>query len=315
VLLYAVILLCLVIALLVWRGPEEKASFGSMEGRFDSRISLDYYGRTVRYRQNEITNYLLIGVDNEALGSAEYRYGGQADFLLLLSVDRRSRTVTPVMIDRDTMTPVTVYGAFGNPAGTRTMQICLAQAFGSESVTGSENTVKAVAGLLGGIRIDRCIAMDMSGINLLNDAVGGVTVTLEDDLSNLDPALRKGATVHLQGMQAEHFVRGRMTVADGTNRSRMKRQRQYVSALIDRMTDMFESGELSPADLLQAVSGHIRSDARENTLLSEANAYSSYEWKEFRLLPGEHALGDDGFMEYRTDEEALMDMIVDIWFK
>ncbi len=33
------------------------------------------------------------------------------------------------------------------------------------------------------------MAMDMDGISVLNDSVGGVTVTLEDDFSSLDPAM------------------------------------------------------------------------------------------------------------------------------
>jgi len=44
---------------------------------------------------------------------------------------------------------------------------------------------------------------------LLNHEVGGVTVTLEDDMTKLDPAMKKGATLNLDGRQAELLMQSR----------------------------------------------------------------------------------------------------------
>ncbi|MBQ2956077.1 MAG: LCP family protein [Clostridia bacterium] len=315
--LYAVILLAIIAAGLLWeRGRQpEKAAFGSLDGRFDSGISLAYGDRIVRYREYEITNYLFIGMDRDEITSSGYQNGGQADFLMLLSIDRANRTITPVMIDRDTMTPVTTYGVFGNAAGTRMMQICLAHAFSGADVSGSENTAEAVSGLLGGVKIDRCLLTDLNGIVLLNDAIGGVTVTLEDDLTALDPALQKGATVKLTGDLAEHFVRGRMTVADGTNASRMRRQKAYIEAMLDQLKEQMDGEGTILKKVFESLSGHVKTSVGQNVLIAEADAYSTYEWKELRTLPGTHGVGGDGFTEYWTDEEALMEMIVEIWFE
>ena len=81
--------------------------------------------------------------------------------------------------------------------------------------------------LLLGESIDFYVAMNMDGISELNDLAGGVTVTLEDDFSSIDPAMTKGTTLTLHGDQAETFVRSRMTVGDGTNASRMERQEAF----------------------------------------------------------------------------------------
>ena len=86
---------------------------------------------------------------------------------------------------------------------------------------------EAVEGLLLGESIDFYVAMNMDGISELNDLAGGVTVTLEDDFSSIDPAMAKGTTLTLHGDQAETFVRSRMTVGDGTNASRMERQEAF----------------------------------------------------------------------------------------
>ena len=70
----------------------------------------------------------------------------------------------------------------------------------------------------------------MSDIGILNHAVGGVEVTLNEDFSAADPEMTKGKTLTLNDKQAEIFVRGRMEVGDGTNEARMARQQQYMNA-------------------------------------------------------------------------------------
>jgi len=315
-LLYGIILAGIVLFWVFFDKEEPAAeTFGSLDGRFESDISIVHNGNTLHYRESEITNYLLIGMDREYMSPVDFQDGGQADFLLMLSVDRVNRTITPLMIDRDTMTPVQTYGTFGNAAGTRTMQICLAQAYSGSGVTGSDNTSAAVSGLLYGVKIDRCIMLDLGGIVLLNDAIGGVTVTLEDDMTMLDPALIKGETVHLTGELAEHFVRGRMTVGDGTNAARMRRQSAYIDALVAQTRLQMAENENFVKDLMNILSGHMQSATPENTLISEANAYGSYEWQPLQTLPGTHRTGEDGFSEFWPDEPALSEIIVDIWFE
>ena len=49
--------------------------------------------------------------------------------------------------------------------------------------TRAENTVDAVSTLLGGHKIDGFAMVNMSAIEVVNDMVGGVTVTIEDDFS------------------------------------------------------------------------------------------------------------------------------------
>ena len=66
----------------------------------------------------------------------------------------------------------------------------------------------------------------MTAIRVLNDLVGGVSVTMEEDGTQIDPAFVKGATVRLSGSQAEAFVRARMGLENDTNLARMQRQRQ-----------------------------------------------------------------------------------------
>ena len=317
ILVYGVILVVLVLIGFHLEGEEaaeEVPTFGSLEGRFTSDITLEYDGTIRYYRENEITNYLLIGIDREISVSADYQNGGQADFLLMLSIDRRNRTITPVMIDRDTMTAVDTYGVFGHPAGQRVMQICLAQAYRGIHLNGSQNTSNAVSILLEGVKVDHYLLMNLGGIVVLNDAMGGIEVTLDDDFTAMDAAMQKGATIRLTGAQAEYFVRGRTTVSDGTNQSRMRRQRVYIEALVEELERRLASNEGFAEEVLETLSTYVESDASTNVLLNDFNMYSDYEWNALRMLSGEHCIGQDGFAEFWIDEVQAREMIVDIWF-
>ena len=211
VLLWAAVLLVLLVVLGKDEAHAPEPVFGSLEGRFESEITMELHGETLHYRENEITNYLIIGVDKEDVNQVTgYQSGGQADFLIVLSIDRIRRTITPVMLDRDAMVEMKTYGVFGHPAGTRVMQLCLAQAYSGVNTPGTVNTVETVEKLLQGIEIHHYVVMDMSAIPLVNDAIGGVEVTLKDDFTSYDPAMKAGATLRLIGKQAEFFVRGRM---------------------------------------------------------------------------------------------------------
>lgn len=302
---YVALFALLILLAVTSRAPEEEVVYGSLEGRFDSAITLQAGDTTCHYREMEITNYLLIGVDTDVLTSGS----AQADFLVLLSVDRRAGTITPLMVDRDTIAPVTTYGAFGNASGEKQMQICLAQAFHGKQMTGSDNTSQALSRVLCGVPIDHYVAVDMAGITLLNDAIGGVEVHLEDDFSALDPAMVQGATILLKGRQAELFVRSRMDVADGTNASRMQRQRLYLESLLPRL---FEGSAWE--DALRALQGHYETDMTDAAMLSDLQKYGDYRWQSWITLPGAYHIGEDGFTEFHPDEDAKQSMLCALWF-
>lgn len=316
ILLWAVALLVLLILFGMGEEPEPEPIFGSLEGRFESDITMTLDGKVLHYRENEITNYLFIGVDKDDVTDVTgHQNGGQADFLVILAIDRINRCITPVMLDRDTMVEMQTYGVFGHPAGTRVMQLCLAQAYSGVNIPGSVNTVETVEKLLCGIDIHHYVVLDMSAIPLVNDALGGVEVTLQDDFTVYDPAMTKGATIRLMGQQAEFFVRGRMTVADGTNASRMGRQQQYLSGLLTQFRMTVKGNQPKLNEVLGVLKGHMATDAGDNTLLHDVNAYDDYTWRPLVVLQGTHAIDEYGFAEFWADEDALMRLVADIWFK
>ena len=274
-----------------------------------------YNGKIYREKP-ALTSILLIGTDR-AEGSSGYgaRQGGQADFLMLLVIDDQEKAVHQLQIDRDTIAAVEALGVLGNPVGTKNMQICLAHAFGATPEENCLSVKKAVENLLEGIEIDEYLAVSMDSIAELNDALGGVTVTLEEDLSSADPEMVRGARLTLTGGQAELLVRSRMNLGDGTNESRMRRQRTFLTAAAEALAARVRSGQESLTGFLDVIDAHATTSIPRAQLLNELNTAYGYELLPIRTLEGEHTVGADGFVEFHPSPGATAGWVVDVFYE
>lgn len=200
---------------------------------------ISLYGKTYRYPRGYET-YLIIGTDasgNEEGEGTEYQ-GNMADFLMLAVVNTKEGTYSFLQLNRDTITEVSLLDLDGTAVTTEEMQLCAAHWYGNTPEQSCENTVDAVQRLLGGMPISGYYALNMEEIGTLNQAVGGVEVTIEDDFSQADPSLKEGETVLLNDEQARTYVQGRMSVGDGENTSRMRRQKQYMQGFFGKLKEI-----------------------------------------------------------------------------
>ena len=270
----------------------------------------------VTYRKkNRLTTILVMGVDHDTQDSYEYRKAGQADFLRLVVLDDADKTVQQLQIDRDTITPVTVLGLLGDRYEPVTQQICLGYAFGDGRQTSCEVTVEAVENLLGGQTIDQYLAMGLDGISTLNDLAGGVTVTLEDDFSAADPAMTKGATLTLQGDQAEIFVRRRMDIGEGTNEARMVRQEEYLAQLSAQLESRVQQDQQFTAQVYDALQPYLVTDLAKGQLVNEVWAAKDDTVEPAIALEGEHKVAEDGFTEFYPTEASIQKAVLTLFWE
>ena len=297
------------------RQGEEAETRGDYRQRYAYEAQVRIAGTAYRYRR-DLTTLLLLGVDNDAvLETPGYRGENQADFLWLMVVDNTEKRVTQIQLDRDTMADVQLYGPFGDKAGKQNMQLCLSYAYGDGVEGRCGNVADAVSRLFSGITIDGVIALDMGGIAAFNDSLGGVTVTLESDLTHLDAALEKGKTVTLSGGQAEAFVRGRRGVDDGTNQARMLRQRRYMDAAGTQMRERIARDYEFLNALLDELDSHFYCSISRGRLINAVSACLRYDMWETRSLTGDYRIGADGFMEFYAEEKALQALLIHTFLK
>lgn len=278
---------------------------------------ITYDGVEYQYK-NHLTTILFMGVDRteeSAATASGQRNGGQSDFLMLLVIDPAREEVLRIQIDRDTISEITVLGVLGNPAGTRRSQIALSHSFGDGGAQSCRLTVDAVKRLLAGIDINYYVAMNLSAIAKLNDAVGGVTVKVEDDYSAHDPAMTPGTVIKLNNEQAELFVRSRLTIGDGTNESRMRRQRAYMAALTEAIGDRIKTDGDYIGKIYDAMGDAILSDMKRGRMINVAYKARNFNQAETLMIAGEHKIGTSGFMEFYPDENALARMVLGVFFE
>ena len=271
-------------------------------------------GTTYRKR-DDLSVILAMGVDHETQETYDYRKAGQADFLRLIVLDNKNKTVQQLQIDRDTITPVTMLGVLGDRYEPVTQQICLGYAFGDGRQSSCEVTVEAVENLLGGQKIDQYLSMGLDGISTLNDLAGGVTVTLEDDFSAIDPAMTKGTTLTLWGDQAEVYVRTRRSIGVGTNEARMARQEQYIRQITSQLDAKVQQDQNFVLTAYDALEPYLYTNIPRGQLANEAWAAKDYERMDTIKPEGTYQVGDDGFMEFYPDADALQQAVLQLFYE
>lgn len=265
--------------------------------------------------REDLETVLVLGLDKYAGETTEsYVNDQQADFIILLVLDKEAGTCTPIQLNRDTMTEIQRLGVNGKSAGTFTGQLALAHTYGSGGTDSCKNTAEAVSNLLYGVEIDHYISMTMDGVAVLNDLVGGVTVEVLDDFSNVDSTLVQGETVTLRGEQALTYVRARGGMEDSSNLHRMERQRQYMAALQTQFAACAEKDAGFLLNALLQINAYMVSDCTVEQLSALTESIGDSDVQDIRTLEGEAVEGAE-FMEFYPDETALQALVMDVFYE
>ena len=263
------------------------------------------------FPRQDVDVFLLMGIDRTGpvTASNSYNNDGEADTVILLIFDKTAEEIAVLNINRDAMVEMPVLGVGGQQAGTAFGQLALAHTYGTGLEDSCENLRKTVSDLLGGIHIDQYVAVNMDAIALVNDAVGGVTVTVTDDFAGVLPA----GEVTLLGQQAVDFVRLRKDVGDQLNVSRMNRQSVYMEGFLSALQEKLSSDSTLPVKMYESVSPYMVTDCSSTVFSSVMERYSDYTLREIVTLEGENVRGEE-FMEFYLDEDALQKDVLRLFY-
>lgn len=266
--------------------------------------------------KDRVETFLVLGLDKfEGSSNADsYNNDKQADFLLLFVLDNSAQKCTAIHINRDTMAEMNILGLAGQKVDTITKQIALAHTYGDGDKQSCRNTADAVSGVLHGIDVDHYISFTLDSVAFLNDLVGGVEVTVLDDFTGIDDTLIKGQKITLHGEQALKYVRTRYGLDDSSNNTRMIRQKQYLTALYEKLQSLAGADEEFIISTSTKMSEYIVSDRSVTRLQELARKLLSYELSEIKDITGKSVEGKE-FMEFYPDEEATRDLIVELFYE
>ena len=267
--------------------------------------------------RNDLDTYLLIGLDKvtETLSDPEsFINNQQADFLFLMIVDHTNRTYSALHINRDTMTDIYRYGLGGKRLASFKGQLALAHTYGSGRNDSCRYTTDAVSSILFDVPVEHYLSLTMDAIPVLNDLVGGVVVHVVDDFSSIDPTLEMGKDVRLRGQHALTYVRARTNVSDGTNLSRMSRQREYINGMYLQLTDKLKADDGFAARIASRLADFMVSDLTSNDLANLVDRIKEYRFTTIYSIEGE-AIEGEKYIEFYPDEEALEQLVVQLFFE
>lgn len=280
--------------------------------------SLLYEGRNYRMRE-DMEVIVIMGIDDRKdIGTSNtYVNNSQADVLYVYAIDHANKSFQAFQINRDTFTGVQTYTVDGKKSDIVNMQICLAHGYGKTEEGRCDNTVEAVSALLFDIPIDHYISLNMSAIPVLNDQVGGVTLTIPAGLEGEDPAFKEGATITLTGEQAEKFVRARFNLEDDNNASRMQRQELFLSAWKQQADAKMSADSGFSLSLVFALSDYMVSDMTANALSDLANQLQEYEDLGTIKTVGDTFEPGEGreFREFHVDMDDLQRKVIAVFYE
>lgn len=266
------------------------------------------------FPRQDITVVMALGIDETGpvVSSGSYRNHGEADAVMLVILNHADDSVTVLCLNRDTMVNMPILGIDGRKSGTAYAQLALSHTYGDGLESSCENTMKTVSTLLNDIVIDHYIAMNMDGISVLNDAVGGVTVTITDDFSGVDKSLTKGKMT-LSGAQALTFVQTRKDVGNQLNVSRMNRHKEYMHGLLDALTSKVKEDDTFVAQLYEEISDYLVTDCSVNVISGLMNRCADYTLGEIITPKGENVLSEN-FYEFYLSEKDLNALVLHLFY-
>lgn len=266
---------------------------------------------------DDIMTFLCMGVDSRTGIENEKTPGkaGQADAILMVVVNPRKEEIDVIAINRDTMTDIEIYDTAGMYLEEEKAQITLQYAYGDGRVKSCKLMEQAISELFYGIPIHGYGALDMQSIATLNDAVGGVDVTVLEDMTKFKSEWTKGAQVHLSGEDAMLYVARRDASYMGTNLGRVERQKQYLTAYVEQLKKKMKEDITFPVTLLGQIKKHMITSltVQEITFLADTLLGYDFSMENIISIPGESKMGEK-HEEFYADDAALKQIVMDVFY-
>ena len=278
----------------------------------------EYNGKKYQYN-NRVTTLLYAGLDSfdELKQTATYGDKARADSIMLIVLDEASKKMSVVAINRDTMTDVHRFSRNGGDLGTYVTHLGYAYANGDGGTASCENLKTAVSNLFNNLPIDGYMVSNQTSIVMINDLVGGVTVTVpNNDLATQYPELTEGNIVTLDESNVRAYVQQRDTAVDFSNEGRIERQKSFVLSFMDEFGTLVKDNSMQVWDELEECSNWMQTDITKNRYLSLADAFSQTNLApdSYYILEGEDQLGEL-HDEFYYDEDALQELIIKLFYR
>ncbi|CAM3788143.1 LCP family protein [Occultella aeris] len=192
--------------------------------------------------EGQAYNLLVLGSDTRTGDNADYgeAEGQRSDTTLVVHISADRSRVDVVSIPRDLIVDVPSCPLPDGSESAAADDARFNSAFAYGGQTGDTAYAAACAILtveeMTGLFIDDFVVVDMEGFKDMVDAIGGVDMCFEEDIVSPEAGLDLTAGCHtLDGETALAVARARKGVDDGSDISRIGRQQELLTAMVEQV--------------------------------------------------------------------------------
>ncbi len=284
-----------------------------------SQDTVTWNGKTYR-RNTYIHTILCLGIDrtDDMVGTREPGEAGQSDGIYLIAQDTVRNQIKILMIPRDTMTRIVITDKNNQELGTRVDHLNIAYGYGDGEKLSCDLAKRAVMNLLQGIPIDRYMAVDIVVLSKLNDAVGGVTVTIPTEgMEKRDPAFVKGTQVTLHGDQAEAFIRYRDIERDNSALFRMNQHKEYMEQFFKAVKQKSKEDSQIVTNMFDMIQDYMQTDMPKDEYMKiaiDVLGSGSLGDDNFRMIPGV-GTATDTYDEFHANIQQMIPILLQMFYR
>lgn len=277
------------------------------------------YGDKIYEYNDHIITFLMMGIDKltPVAPAKDATDGGQSDGLFLVVINPDEKDVKIIAINRDTIVDVYMYGFEKNGITPIVKaQITVQHGFGDGMEQSCEATVEAVSKLFFNLPINGYASLNMGAVGDLVDALGGVDLYVLEDMSWVNPDWPEGAYIHLEGNNAYHYVHDRDITVFESARSRLARQKQFLSVFISKLKEQVKNDLTLPVKLYSTLSKYMVTDITSDQVAYLATQLVGYDFdSENDIYTLEGTTYDGEHEEFYPDQDALRDLMIRIFYR
>lgn len=265
----------------------------------------------VRQAKDGIQTLLVVCLDSFDVprDSGAYRNGNRADSILLIVIDEALSKTTALQLNPDTMVPFSTLGT----SEASEIPLGLVYSYGSGGSDSCLSGSKAVSNLLGGISIDHYMTFTMDSVAIVNDMVGGITVSVTEDFPEESPEFVKGESVTLSGGNSVEFFRLRADT-DVANEAHMERQRQYITGLYLPFIESAKQEDFLTRLTLQ-LGERFSTDLTLSQMAQLLQSMGEYQLDEAIVTIQGSAGKSDGQFQFHVDTDSLNQTVERLFFE
>lgn len=264
-------------------------------------------------RNENVTSMLFMGVDRQLSDDKVTGIAGQADAIAVIAMDFTKGKATLIEVPRDTITDVAVYSVGGAYTGMQKTQLCLAYAYGDGKEKSCQNVLASVRNIFYNIPINTYYAIDLDGVETLNDAVGGVDVVSPETVAEFV----EGESYHLEGKDASMFVRIRDMYSPQASTLRMQRQEVYAKAYLKQIIAATKKDITTPITLFNESAPYSCTNlnpSKISVIAKELVTGKGLDF-EFKKATGTITLDDSYHVNLTLDEDKFFELFLSVYYE